>query len=202
VDEEDVPQGPTTDHEARSAEPSDVPLFDRPRFRGGASTGGFPVTAPREVTPLDDDERSGSVPPAILWAMKDRRHEQLPHPFGHPSRLRAVVGAGDAAVYAIDDGSHHCMIGRLVGTTGDGCTYTLLGRVARRVYDQLAAGSLGGRQAFMEAKDAALVGTGEEPGLANVFDVDFYRHPQDIPGEYLPPSPTIDFTEDLPTSDR
>ena len=71
-----------------------------------------------------------------------------------------------------------------------------------KIYDDLAAGAIDGRHAFLEAKEAALVGTGEEPGMANVFDVDFYRHPSEVPVEYLPPSPFIDFATDLPTADR
>ena len=134
--------------------------------------------------------------------MKDRRHEQLLHPFGHPARLRVSVGTGDAAVYAIDDGARHCMIARRVGKTPDGCVYTLVGRVRKQVYDDLAAGTIDGRHAFSEAKELALLGTGEEPGMANVFDVAFYDGPADVPAEYLPPSPFIDFTEDLPSSDR
>jgi hypothetical protein len=162
----------------------------------------WPTHPPRQVTPLDDDEHGGPIPPASLWAMKDRRHEQLPHPFGHPRRLRACVGAGEAAVYAIDDGARHCMLGRQVGAARGGATYTLVARVPRKVYDDLHAGVINGRHAFLEAKEATLQGTGEEPGMANVFDVDFYRHASEIPDEYLPPSPFIDFAEDLPTADR
>ncbi len=76
----------------------------------------FPVTAPENATPLEEDETEGVIPPSPLWAMKERRHEQWFH-LGHPERIRACVGTGDAAVYAIDDGSHHCMIGRRVGAT-------------------------------------------------------------------------------------
>jgi hypothetical protein len=199
----DNAQGPDNDRsadEALSVPPSEVEAYEKePGVYGLAN---FPVAPPRQATPLDDDEHGGPIPASSLWAMKDRRHEQLPHPFGHPSRIRACLGAGPAAVYAIDDGARHCMIGHQVGATSDGCTYTLVARVPRKVYEQLAAGTIDGRHAFLEAKDATLLGTGEEPGMANVFDVDFYRHPSDIPAEYLPPSPFIDFAEDLPTADR
>ncbi len=77
----------------------------------------FPVTAPENATPLEEDEPEGVIPPSPLWAMKERRHEQLLHLFGHPHRIRVCVGSGDAAVYAIDDGTRHCMIGRRVGAT-------------------------------------------------------------------------------------
>ena len=38
--------------------------------------------------------------------------------------------------------------------------------------------------------------------MANVFDVDFYQHADDIPAEYLPPAPFIEFAEDLRRADR
>ncbi len=200
VDETRGTDDEQSDDEALSSDPSDVQAFEPET--GSYGLANFPVSPPDEATPLDEDEHGGPIPPASLWAMKDRRHEQLPHPFGHPSRLRASAGAGDAAVYAIDDGLRHCMIGRRVGATRDGATYTLVARVPRKVYDDLATGAINGRHAFLEAKEAALIGTGEEPGMANVFDVDFYRHPSDIPDEYLPPAPFIEFAEDLPSADR
>jgi hypothetical protein len=171
-------------------------------FLPGTEDLAFPVTAPENATPLGEDEPEGVIPPSPLWAMKERRHEQLLHLFGHPHRIRARVGEGDAAVYVIDDGTRHCMIGRRVGATLDGCVYSLVARVAKDTYESLAAGSIDGREAFLAATEAGLSGTVEDPGVSNVFDVDFYQHPDEIPDEYLPPSPFLAFAEDLPTADR
>ncbi len=85
-------------------------------FAPGTAGYTFPVTAPTNATPLEEDEPEGVVPPSPLWAMKERRHGGV-HLFGHPHRIRARAGDGDAAVYAIDDGAHHAMIGRPVGAT-------------------------------------------------------------------------------------
>jgi len=161
----------------------------------------FPVTAPENATPLEEDEPEGVIPPSPLWAMKERRHEQWFH-LGHPERIRDRVGVDDDTVYVIDDGSHHCMIGRRVGATRDGCEYALVARVAKATYESLVAGGISGREAFLAAHEAGLSGTAEDPGVANVFDVDFYEHGADIPAEYLPPAPFIDFAADLPTADR
>ena len=161
----------------------------------------FPVTAPENATPLSEDEPEGVIPPSPLWAMKERRHEQWFH-VGHPGRIRACVGEGDAAVYIIDDGSLHCMIGRRVGATDDGCVYSLVARVAHSTFDSLLSGAIDGRQAFLDAHEAGLSGTVDQPGVSNVFDVDYYRHGGEIPAEYLPPSPFIEFATDLPTADR
>jgi hypothetical protein len=162
----------------------------------------FPVTAPVDATPLEEDEPEGVIPPSPLWAMKDRRHEQWPHLFGHPDRIRARLGAGDATVYVIDDGKRHCMIGRPVGATADGCVYSLVARVTRDTYDALASGSIDARRAFLAASEAGLSGTADAPGVSNIFDVDFYSRAEEIPVEYLPPAPFIRFAEDLPTADR
>jgi hypothetical protein len=170
-------------------------------FTPGTAGDHFPVTAPENPTPLSEDEPEGIIPPSPLWAMKERRHEQLFH-VGHPGRIRARVGEGDAAVYAIDDGARHCMVGRPVGATLDGCAYSLVARVTRAAFDSLSAGEIDGRQAFLDAHEAGLSGTVEAPGVSNVFDVDAYRHGGDIPPEYLPPSPFIEFASDLPTADR
>ena len=161
----------------------------------------FPVSAPENATPLEEDEPEGVIPPSPLWAMKERRHEQWLH-LGHPERIRACVGSGDAAVYVIDDGSHHCMIGRRVGATADGCVYSLVARVGRATYHALESGAINARKAFLAASEAGLSGTVEDPGVSNVFDVDFYQHADDIPTEYLPPAPFIQFAEDLPSADR
>ena len=162
----------------------------------------FPVTAPTNATPLEEDEPEGVIPPSPLWAMKDRRHEQWPHLFGHPDRIRARIGDGDAAVYVLDDGKHHCMIGRPVGATTDGCVYSLVARMTKDTYNALSSGAIDARQAFLAGSDAALSGTADAPGVSNIFDVDFYRRPEDIPAEYLPPAAFIEFAEDLPTADR
>jgi hypothetical protein len=171
-------------------------------FAAGTQGLTFPVTAPADATPLEEEEPEGTIPPSPLWAMKERRHEQWPHLFGHPDRIRARLGSGDATVYVIDDGKHHCMIGRPVGATDDGCIYSLVARIGKATYESLVAGSVDARQAFLAGTDAGLSGTVDTPGVANVFDVDFYQHAADIPGEYLPPSPFIEFAEDLPTADR
>jgi hypothetical protein len=170
-------------------------------FTPGTAGSVFPVTAPENATPLSEDEPEGIVPPSPLWAMKERRHEQWFH-VGHPERIRACVGEGDAAVYAIDDGTHHCMIGRRVGATLDGCVYSLVARVTHATFDLLAAGSIDGRQAFLDAREANLSGTVDAPGVSNIFDIDDYGHGGGIPPEYLPPAPFIEFAEDLPTADR
>jgi hypothetical protein len=170
-------------------------------FEPGTAANTFPVTAPEDPTPLSEDEPEGTVPASPLYAMKERAHGGI-HLFGHPARIRAHAGHDDGRVYAIDDGPHHCMIGRRVGATTDGCVYSLVARVDLATWQSLASGAIDGRQAFLAAHEAGLSGTVETNGVSNVFDVDWYDSTDDIPVQYLPPAPFVTFAEDLPTADR
>lgn len=160
-----------------------------------------PIAAPVDATPLEEDEPEGTVPPSPLWAMKDRRHEQWVM-FGHADRVRRCVGDGDEAVYVIDDGKHHFMVGRRVGATLDGVVYSLVARVDRATYESLAAGEITGAETFSRSHEAGLVATAEGTGLANIFDVEHYAHPDEIPSEYLPPQPFRQFAVDLPPAEH
>ena len=170
-------------------------------FEPGTAAGTFPVMAPEDATPLEEHEPEGTIPASPLWAMKERAHGGI-HIFGHPARIRARAGEGDAAVYAIDDGPHHCMLGRRVGATTDDCVYSLVARVDLDTWHSLEQGTIDGRRAFLAAHEAGLSGTVETNGVSNVFDVDWYEQPSDIPEDYLPPAPFRTFAEDLPTADR
>jgi hypothetical protein len=173
----------------------------RPRVVPATEAPSFPVTPPERATPLDEDEPERVVPARTLWAMKDRRHEQWSHAFGHADRIRARIGHDDAAVFAIDDGSHHVMLGRPVGVAPDGCVYSLVTRVAVATYHSLVAGAIDARIAFERGTDAGLSGAVEADGVANVFDVDYYGDGESIPERYLPPAPFIEFGEDLPSAE-
>lgn len=171
-------------------------------FEPGTEDSVFPIDAPDSVTPLDADEDEGDVPAALLWALKDRRHEQFFHPFGHPERIRRRLGDGDEAVFLIDDGSHHCMIGRLVGESPDSCVYSLVARITRTAADEIATGVVTATVALLTSHEAGLVGTAVAPGVKNVFDVEWYHDAEQIPEAYLPGAPYLHFAEDLPTAEH
>jgi hypothetical protein len=38
--------------------------------------------------------------------------------------------------------------------------------------------------------------------VSNLFDIDNYRHPDDIPDDYLPPHAFIEFARDLPAAEH
>jgi hypothetical protein len=159
-----------------------------------------PLVGEDSDTPLADDEPEGVIPSNPLWAMKNRRHGQW-HLFhhGHPERLRAVVGSGADAVYAMDDGRDHVMLGRPVGSSPSGCQYCLVGRVPRGVFDSLQSRQTRPQDAFAQAEEIALCGVIaiEEVKSGETFDVASYETAADIPREYLPGSDPIAFPSDI-----
>ncbi len=64
----------------------------------------------------------------------------------------------------------------------------------------LANGTVAVTEAFSDAHDVSLCGVFEdESDASEVILVHHYAHASDVPAEYLPPSPFIDFPDDLPT---
>lgn len=155
-----------------------------------------PVVGRDESTPLEDDEPEGTVPPCPLWAMKDRRHIQwhlLPAHERH-ERVRDCVGTGDEAVYVIDDGSRHVMLGRRVGAHRGECDYCLVARVPRERYQELKDRTVAPSAAFDGAREITLCGVAQAEDIisSNVFDVAHYADAGQIPPEYLPGAPFIE----------
>jgi hypothetical protein len=159
-----------------------------------------PLVGRDESTPLDE-EPEGVVPPCPLWAMKDRRHIQwhlLPAHDRH-ERVRDCVGSGDEAIYVIDDGRHHVMLGRRVGARDGECEYCLIGRAPRQRYEDLRRHTVRPPDAFADAAEIALCGVvvAESALSSNVFDVTRFDDAADIPLRYRPGAPFIAFEEDL-----
>ena len=141
-------------------------------------------------TPLDSGESDEAMPKAVLWAMEDRRHSSV-----RPERTtRRQVGSGNSTLYAIDDGLEHYMIGRLVGTDADGAVYCLVARITARRFDDLEAAVVPLDDAFGDASDIELTSVFQDQSVSNVVNVGHYRRAQEIPPEYLPPSPAQRFT--------
>jgi len=168
---------------------------------GGLGIAQGPLVGRGDSTPLEEDEPEGVVPPSPLWAMKMRRHVQwhlLPSHERH-DRVRQAVGTGDDTVYVIDDGRHHVMLGRRVGAVRGEVEYALVGRAPRASYEALVAGTLAPRRAFDDATELLLCGTAVEEAIvaSNLVEVANYASAADIPADYLPGAPYIQFAEDL-----
>jgi hypothetical protein len=152
-------------------------------------------------TPLDEDEPEHTIPPAPLWAMKERRHIQwhlLPAHERH-ERIRECLEADDYTLFCIDDGRHHAMIGRLVGSSPSGCEYTLLGRISRDRYEELRDEAVPIGSCFDTATEMRLCGVAVEEDIrsSNIFDVSTYESIDQVPDDYRPGSPFHHFRQDL-----
>lgn len=164
----------------------------RPLSEGLAGMG-VPLREPRRSTPLDDGEE-GDIPTAVFWAMKYHRHVH----FGsrEAEAVRAILGQADNTVYVIDDGPDRCMIGRVVGTGTDGCTYCLVAGVDIGTYWRFARDEDPVADAFVDTRHLLLCAVYAQPeGVSNVVEVAHYRRFRDVPADYLPGSPPIEFSD-------
>jgi hypothetical protein len=186
--------------EAQPWEPPSV----TPRFLPGFLGEGEPLSEPEGSTPLDADEPEGTIPPCPLWAMKDRRHVQWSDLVGFPpQRIREAFAVGDDAVYVIEDGHHHVIVGRAVGTVLDGCHYALVGRVPLSTYEGLRDGQLSAAAAFKDAENVVLCGIDIDEGdkASDIFVVDYYGDGSAVPAAYLPGRPALQLAEPLPIAE-
>jgi hypothetical protein len=153
-----------------------------------------PVFVPKDSTPLHEDGPEGAIPPFALWAMKFRRHGHL---LSHPDAdIRAAFGTEANAVYVMDDGRKHCMVSRKVGTSPDGCTYCLVARIPIDSYYPIADGSAVADDIFANGREFALCSVFEaQQAVSNVIVAQTFAGIDDVPPEYLPPSPALEFSD-------
>jgi len=157
----------------------------------------MPASLVEPVSRDDGPEGEDDIPPAPLWAMRTRMHSLRRLEPGEEGRIRRRLGIDDDTVYVVDDGPDHCMVGRRVGQAPDGCVYCLVGRISLEEYADVAAGDMALADVFSDARDISLCGVFEEDEAAsNVFLVQHYRRPRDVPADYLPSSPFLEFTDD------
>jgi hypothetical protein len=199
-----VRDGPTGRRD--EPDPGDDPDFISEEGTGGGAVlaTGFrshwgspaPVFVPKSSTPLEEDDAECVIPPFALWAMKYKRHGHL---FSRAEvEIRERYGSGDHAVYVLDDGRKHCMIGRMVGTSSDGCTYCLVAQITVAAYEQLVNDGVAVDDVFADSRDPALVVVYEaEEAVSNVSVVRTFAGIDEVPVEYLPPTPAI-FFSDIP----
>jgi hypothetical protein len=98
----------------------------------------------------------------------------------------------------IDEGRKHCMVGRLVGTSPDGCTDCLVARIAMASYERLLGNETLTDEMFFDARELRLCVVFEaEDAVSNVSVIETFATLDEVPVEYLPLRPMIAFTEDL-----
>jgi hypothetical protein len=151
---------------------------------------------PFDGAPVDDPPLE-EIPPVVLAAIRDRMHSRRMTPVDDPAHVEASLGTPDDDIHVVDDGPDHCMIGRPVGHAADGCVYVLVGRITRATYEQLRDGDIEPAAAFAEAGDISLSAVFEVDGrVQNIALIRHFRRPDDVPAEYLPPAPFLEFSDD------
>jgi hypothetical protein len=102
-------------------------------------------------------------------------------------------------IYVIDDGRSHVMLGRVVATSPSGCAYSLIGRISKENYEQLAQNRAAPSDSFNSATEIVVCGVVTEEGTlsSNVFDVARYDSIADVPVEFRPGAPVMQLAEDL-----
>jgi hypothetical protein len=195
---EDVVDTDPVDADAGDTDPVDADAGDTDP---GDGTDPNAVVAP--AGPVEPGiEGEDDIPVAPMWAMTTRMHANRRKEPGEEGRIRRRLGDDDDAIYVIDDGADHCMVGRRVGGAADGCVYCLVGRISSDRFGDVVAGDVDRDELFADARDISLCGVFEDGEAAsNVLLVQHYRRGRDVPAEYLPPSPFIEFTDDPEDSD-
>jgi len=204
-DDPDDPGGPS-DPDDRDPVPV-LPIVTRSAWLLKAAAGGLGqspvVKEPDGSTPLGTDEPEQVVPTSPLWAMKYLRHGRGGHSSDDPGsgRIRWASDAeadedAAAAVYVIDDGYDHCMVARTVGASPDGCTYCLVARIKLLDFDDVRAGWTEPAGLFSLGREFTLCAVADGP-VSNVVRLANYRRIKDVPTDYLPPSPYVDFDETI-----
>ena len=152
-------------------------------------------------TPLEEDEpEHATAGPAVGHERSPTRAMAvlLPAHERH-DRIRECLDADDYTLYCIDDGRHHAMIARRVGESPSGCEYSLLGRIARRRYEELRDEVVLLINCFDTATEIRLCGVDVEEATrsSNVFDVAPYDGIDDVPENYRPGSPFHHFGQEF-----
>jgi hypothetical protein len=182
----DVPQG------EGEAEVEVIKTPHQRRAWGTAAT----VYVPKVSTPLDDGTETSPIPKVLLWAMKFHRRVKFGHhadPIG-----QQVIGQGNTQIFAIDPVTKHATIGRLVGTGPDGCVYCLVASAEPDVINSLVAGRHPTSWGFKQSKQARLCAVFDGgDGVSNVSDVENYGQGGNVPVQFLPPQPFVEFEEPI-----
>jgi len=187
-----VDDDPTTDDPVTDDPATDDPATDDPVTGDPVSDGDGP-----------DDEDVEGIPGVVLAAIKDRMHARRLSPPDDPGHVEASLGSADDDVHVVDDGPEYCVIGRSVGYSPDGCIYVLVGRISREVYEQLRDGDVEPARAFDDARDMTLSGVYEVDGMVeNIALIRRFGPVDDVPAEYLPPGPFLEFSEENAPTDE
>jgi len=162
-----------------------------------------------DETEADDGFDEALVTSCVELAMQNlQRHRVRTAEPDEEDPLRCF-GSDDATLYALEDGPKRLMIGRGVGRDDQGCVYCLVGTSSPELLAMLDSGEVAATEAFDDAVELTLCTVfqaDEAPGRAfrlaalnrpvsNVVLVERYKRIEDVPAEYRPGQPFLQFTE-------
>jgi hypothetical protein len=157
-----------------------------------------------------DEIGQASVALYVELAMENLQHLQVR---GEPARGQDPLhcfGSGDTTLYAIEDGTKRLIIGRGVGRDGEGCAYCLVGTSSPALLSRLTAGEMAPSEAFQDANELTLCSVFQAEHaprrhfrlsalnrpVSNVVLVQRYKKIHDVPVEYRPGQPFLQFTDE------
>ncbi|HYA69525.1 MAG TPA: hypothetical protein VED63_12405 [Acidimicrobiales bacterium] len=156
-----------------------------------------------------DENDEALLAPYVALAMKNLQHHRARAESDQEDPLHRF-GSGNATLYAIEDGVKRLMIGRGVGRDAEGCIYCLVGTCSPALLARLDTGAVAPTEAFDGAAELALCSVFQAdhtPGrpfrltalnrpVSNVVLVQHYKRFQDVPVEYRPGQPFLQFTDE------
>ncbi len=157
-----------------------------------------------------DENDESLVASHVELAMKILQHHQVRADPDQQDHHLHCFGSGDAALYAIEDGVKRLIIGRGVGRDGEGCIYCLVGTSSPALLATLNAGEVAPTEAFDDAAELTLCSvfqadhaplrhfrlTALNRPVSNVVLVRHYKRIRDVPVEYRPGQPFLQFTDE------
>jgi hypothetical protein len=156
-----------------------------------------------------DEYDEALVASYVELAMKNLQHHQVKAEPGQEDPPYSF-GSADATLYAIKDGVRRLMIGRAVGRDGGGCIYCLVGTSPPTLLARLDTGEVAPTEAFDDAAELTLCSVfqadhaprlhsrlaARNRPVSNVVLVQHYKRIQDVPMEYRPGQPFLQFADE------
>lgn len=163
-----------------------------------------------DAAAASDESHEVLVASHVELAMENLRHHQIRAEPGQEDDPLYCFGSGDVMLFAIEDGIKRLIIGRGVGRDGEGCIYCLVGTSSPALLAMLDGGEMAPSEAFNDAAELTLCSVFQADHtprrhfrlsalnrpVSNVVLVQHYKRLQDVPVEYRPGQPFLQFTDE------
>jgi len=157
-----------------------------------------------------DENAEALVASHVELAMENLQHHQVRAEPDQEEDPLYCFGFGDDTLYAIEDGVKRLIIGRGVGRDDEDCIYCLVGTSSPALLAMLDTGEVAPTEAFHDATELTLCSVfqaDDAPSrhfrlnalnrpVSNVVVVQHFKRIQDVPVEYRPGQPFLQFTDE------